>query len=119
MEPALLAVAAERFKLSVWQQLGLSFDTPWSGKIFLTLHPARSPDETVTITSNPFLNRWNYRVEFPDALVNTRYARALSAVLLLEIANRTAGAPTAMARKFPRGWWTDLRGRCSPTMEKK
>jgi hypothetical protein len=92
LEPALLAVAAERFKLSVWQQLGLPFDASWSGKIFLTLHPARSLDETVTITSNPFLNRWNYRVEFPDALANTRYARALSAVLLLEIANRTAAA---------------------------
>ena len=54
------------------------------------LHPARSLDEPVTIASNPFLNRWNYRVELPDVLANTRYARALSAVLLLEIANRSA-----------------------------
>ena len=92
LEPALLAVAAERFKISVWQQLGLPPDAPWSGKIFLTLHPARSLDETVTITSDPFLNRWNYRVELPDAIANTRYARALSAVLLLEIANRKAAA---------------------------
>ena len=90
LEPALLAVAAERFKISLWQQLGLKSDAPWSGKIFLALHPARSLDETVTITSHPFNNHWDYRVEFPDALVKPHYARALAAVLLLEIANRTA-----------------------------
>src|ERR1017187_7960571 len=92
LEPALLAVAAERFKFSLWQQLGLPPDVSWSGKIFLILHPARSLDEPVTITSDPFLNRWNYRVELPDVLARARYARALSAVLLLEIANRTAAA---------------------------
>ena len=92
LEPALLAVAAERFKISLWQQLGLPPAAPWSGKIFLAVRPARSLDEGVTITSSPFLNRWSYRVEFPDALAPTRYARALSAVLLLEIANRSARA---------------------------
>jgi hypothetical protein len=89
LEPALLAVAAERFKISLWQQLGLKSDASWSGKIFLVLHPARSADESVTITTSPFLKSWNYRVEFPDALAPTRYARALSAVLLLELANRS------------------------------
>src|SRR5665213_910146 len=92
LEPALLAVAAERFKISLWRQLGLDSAAPWSGKIFLVLHPARSLDETVNIASDPFLNRWNYRVELPDVLARPRYARALSAVLLLEIANRTAAA---------------------------
>jgi hypothetical protein len=92
LEPALLAVAAERFKLSLWQQLGLKPDVSWSGEIFLILHPAHSSDEPVTIACDPFLNRWNYRVELPDALARPRYARALSAVLLLEIANRTAPA---------------------------
>jgi hypothetical protein len=90
LEPALLAVAAERFKISLWRQLGLASDAPWSGKVFLVLHPARALDETVTVASEPFINHWNYRVEFPAALAKTRYARALSAVLLLEIANRTA-----------------------------
>jgi hypothetical protein len=90
LEPALLAVAAERFKISLWQQLGLNADAPWSGKIVLVLHPARSPDETVAIASSPFLNHWNYQVNLPDVLDKMRYARALSAVLLLEIANRTA-----------------------------
>jgi len=92
LEPALLAVAAERFKISLWHELGLAPDTAWSGKVFLVQHPARSPDEPVNIVSSPFLNRWDYRVELPDVLTQTRYARALSAVLLLEIANRAAGS---------------------------
>ncbi len=92
LEPALFAVAAERFKISLWQQLGLKSDAAWSGKIFLVVHPARAPDESVAIASSPFLNHWNYRVEFPDVLPKPRYARALAAVLLLEIANRSARA---------------------------
>jgi hypothetical protein len=91
LKTALLAVAAERFKISLWRQLGLPADAAWSGKIHLRLHPAASPEETVTITSTPFLDRWSYGVDLPDWLWKTRYARALSGVLLLEIANRSAG----------------------------
>jgi hypothetical protein len=90
LDAALLAVAAERFKLSLRQELGLAADAPWSGKIFLRLHPARSTDENVTITSTPFLDHWDYAVDLPDILGKMRYARALSAVLLLELANRSA-----------------------------
>jgi hypothetical protein len=90
LEPALLAITAERFKTFLWQQLGLKPDAPWLGKIYLALHPARSLDETVTIVANPFVNHWDYRVELPDTLLSTRYARALVAVLLSEIANRNA-----------------------------
>ena len=91
LKTALLAVAAERFKISLWRQLGLPADAAWSGKIHLRLHPAASAEETVTITSTPFLDRWSYGVDLPDRLWKTRYARALSGVLLLEIANRSAG----------------------------
>lgn len=105
LEPSLLAVAAERFKIFLWQQLGMKSDASWSGKIYLVLHPARSLDETVTITSTPFLDHWNYRVELPDVLVNTRYARALSAVLLLEIANRTT-PPDGRSAEIP-AWLVD------------
>src|SRR5580658_979306 len=90
LNTALLAVAAERFKISIWQQLGLPVNTPWSGKIFLRLHPALSLDETANITSSPFLDRWNYRVDLPDRLTKTSYARTLSGVVLLELANRAA-----------------------------
>jgi len=92
LESALVAVAAERFKSDLWHELGFKPDTAWSGKIFLALQPARSRDDGVTIASSVTLRAWNYRVELPDVLLQTRYARALTAVLLLEIANRTASA---------------------------
>lgn len=86
----LLAVASERFKISLWQQLGIPPNSSWSGKIFLQVHPALSLDETVVIKCSPFLDHWNYEVELPDAIAKNRYARALSGVLLLELANRSA-----------------------------
>ena len=108
LKTALLAVAAERFKISLWQQLGLPANTSWSGKIYLRLHQARSLDETVTITSFPFLNHWNYEVDLPDILAKTRYARAMSGVLLLEFANRAAnpGAGIGHSAEVP-AWLVD------------
>jgi len=105
LNTALLAVAAERFKSSLWQQLGIPAQDHWSGKIFLRLHPARSGDELVTITAAPFLNRWSYTVELPDRVSALRYARALSGVLLLELANRTA-APEGHSAELP-AWLVD------------
>jgi hypothetical protein len=88
LEPSLLAVSAERFKAALWREIGLAPDSSWSGKIFLVLHPARALDETVLVAAQPFIRRWNYRLELPDLISRNRCARALSAVLLLEIANR-------------------------------
>lgn len=89
LEPALLAVGAERFKTLLWRQLGLKPDFPWLGKIHLNVQPAHSPDDDVTVASSYLLRTWDYYVALPDILTRTRYARALSAVLLLEIANRS------------------------------
>ena len=88
LEPALLAVSAERFRTALWLQLGLNPGGNWSGKIILTLHPARSPLDEVNLTIGPLLQVWHYRVELPDVLTRTHYTRALAAVLLLEFANR-------------------------------
>src|SRR5882724_11387642 len=101
LEPSLLAVSAERFKISLWRQLGLKPGANWSGKIFLTLHPARTPNDEVTINIGPVLKTWNYRVDLPDVVTRTRYARALAAVLLLEIANRGNPDPNHSAEIPP------------------
>lgn len=90
LDAPLLAVSAERFKVALWRSLGLSANASWNGKIFLVLHSARSLDEDVVIASQPFIRLWNYRLELPDLITRNRYARAFSAVLLLEIANRNA-----------------------------
>jgi hypothetical protein len=101
LEPALVVVAAERFKTLLWHELGLKPEAPWSGKIFLTLRPAHSLEDEVFIASAPFSQAWNYRLEMPDVLPCQRYARALATVLLMEIANRRHAVGADQAAEIP------------------
>jgi hypothetical protein len=101
LEPALLAVSAERIKELLWRRLEIKGQ--WRGQIYLVLRPASSLDENVTITVTHFTRGWNYRVELPDVLAQTRFARALTGVLLLEFANRNAADRSA---EVP-AWLTD------------
>ena len=104
LDPALLSVSAERIKNSLRRLLGLAANAPWHGKIFLVLHPALAPDEDVTIISQPYLNTWNYRVELPNVLSQTRYLRAMTSVLLSELAD--GDARKTRAAVIP-DWLTD------------
>ena len=108
LEPALLAISAERFKQSLWRQLGLKPDAPWTGKIFITLRPARSLNDPVTLAVGPLLKAWNCRVELPDLVTRIRFGRALSAALLLEFASRTAKDP-GLVPEIP-AWLADGLG---------
>ncbi len=93
LEPALLAISAERAKGALWRELGVGGQ--WRGQIFLALRPARSFDEEVFVISTRFNDGWSYRVELPDIVSRTRLSRALASVLLLELANRKAGERSA------------------------
>jgi hypothetical protein len=88
LDPALLAVAAERVRRAVWRQLGVDLLTPWRGRIYLALHPAAAPDEPVSIISTPFDGVWNYRIELPNVVSRPQLTRALTGAVLLELANR-------------------------------
>jgi hypothetical protein len=90
LEPALLAVSADRFRESFLNKLGVNPTAQWSGKIYLVLHPAQSLDENVEIISSRLGDGWDYHVLIPDVVPRERLARALTAVLLLEYANRNA-----------------------------
>ena len=108
LEPALLAISAERIKEALGRELnpelrGLDLPPPPSGKIFLVLHPAQSTDEGVTIVSRWSPGGWDYQVRLPDVLFRTRYLRAMTGVLLLEFANRNARVRSA---EIP-AWLTD------------
>ncbi len=89
LEPALLAVSAERIKGSICARLGID-GSAWHGQIFLALHPAQSLDDNVAVLSTRFNNAWIYRVDLPDIVSRTRLTRALTGVVLLEFANRAA-----------------------------
>ena len=101
LDPALLAVSAERIKELLWHRIEIK--DAWRGQIYLALHPAQSLDESVTILSQPLPGGWKYRVELPDVISQTRFARALTGVLLLEFANRNAADRSA---EIP-AWLTD------------
>jgi hypothetical protein len=90
LEPALLAVSAERIKDALWRRLEVHADTPGRGQIYLAIHPARALDEPVNIIARRLDHGWVYRVELPDILTRVRFTRALTGVVLLELANRDA-----------------------------
>ena len=101
LDPALLVISAERIREMLWRKLEIK--GPWRGQVYLLLHPARALDENVTITASRAASGWSYRVELPDVLSPTRFARALTGVLLLEFANRDAATRSA---EVP-AWLTD------------
>lgn len=86
-DPAVLAVTAAHARTYFLGQLGWGRNVPWTGKIFLNVHPARSVDEPVRIEVYPFDGVWDYRVEMPDLVSRARIAQALAGVVLLERAN--------------------------------
>ncbi len=88
LEPTLVTVSCERIKQALTRELGAT--ASWSGMVYLVLHPAQAPGDTITITSERFKDGWQYRVDFPDFVEQSRYVRVIVQVLLLEMANRTA-----------------------------
>ena len=93
LEPRLVTISCERIKQNLSRELGVT--SPWRGKVFLALHPARAAGQKITITSERFRDGWQYRVDLPDVVERTRYTRAVVQVLLLELANREAGSRLA------------------------
>src|SRR5262245_22215355 len=61
LEPALLVISCERIKQVLYRELDAA--GPWEGKVFLSLHHARSGDDPVTIVAEKGRNTWSYRVD--------------------------------------------------------
>jgi len=88
LDPTLLPVSCERIKDGVYSKLGVA--AAWKGTIFVTLYPARSIEDNVTITPVDFQDGWRYRVELPSLVNRWDFVRAMVHVILLEMANRGA-----------------------------
>ncbi len=93
LDPTLLPISAERIKQILCRELGAP--NRWEGKIFLTLYPTHSEEDTITVESDLFRDRWQYRVLLPEVVDRARYVEAMTQVILLEMANRQAGAHSA------------------------
>jgi hypothetical protein len=89
LDATLLPVSCERIKQIVIRQLEL--DAGWTGKIFLSLYPASSGQDAITISPRKFRDGWRYGVELPDLVERFDFVRAVVHVVLLEAANRQAG----------------------------
>jgi hypothetical protein len=88
LEPTLLAISAERIKQELSREL--EANQPWRGKIFVTLYPAAGAEDGAVLGSEQFSDGWQYRLLLPDVIERGRYVRAITQVLLLELANRSA-----------------------------
>jgi hypothetical protein len=96
LDPALLAVSAERIKNSVLKKIGIQSENGLvGGIIYLTLQPAQALDENVAVFPERFGEHWIYHVVLPDVLPRERLARALTSVFLMDYANRNGGPHSA------------------------
>ncbi|MBI3849519.1 MAG: hypothetical protein HY298_04400 [Verrucomicrobia bacterium] len=93
LEPPILAISCERIKKALANELGAA--NSWRGKIYVVLRPVRSVDDGIAINASQFTDGWMYQVELPDAVESSRLLRAMVRVVLLEMANRNAGARQA------------------------
>lgn len=93
LEPSLVVVSCERIKQAVWSELGVSGQ--WSGKIIISLRPARSVDDPITVVCNRFRNVWDYQLDMPQTVDRRRFLGAIVRTVLLELANRNSGARSA------------------------
>ena len=104
LEPALVAVSCERIKQTLLNTLGVR--DQWRGKIYLNLHPATAYDEEIMVTATRYNDGWKYQLSLPDVVDSDRFVRAITQVLLVEMANRqfpaqSAVLPTWLAEGLP------------------
>ena len=86
MEPTVLVLTCERVRTEFLKELGLG--EAWSGRIQVIVQGELRPSEPVLVESQWFPGGWRYRMVLPGQLERLRLVRALTRVLLLEIANR-------------------------------
>lgn len=89
LDPKLVTVSCERIKEALLQELRMN--DQWRGAIYISLHPVRQDNESIVVTSVRYIDGWSYRVDAPEQVNTARFIKAVTQVLLLEIANRQPG----------------------------
>ena len=93
LDPTLTAVSLERIRHAVLAELGLP--EKWRGLITVSTQPVQEDDPTVRVASVHYPEGWGYRVALPERIDKERFIRVAVEVILIEIANRNAGAREA------------------------
>ena len=93
LEPTIAAVSCERVKALLLRQLRAA--DAWRGKVFVTLYPAQTANDGISLRAEYFRDGWQYEISVPDVVDRVTYVKAMTQILLLEIANRGAAERSA------------------------
>lgn len=106
LDASALTMSCERIKQALLRKL----DVPdqWQGRIYLDLHQARSPDETIMVMPSVYGRNWDYHIALPDVLERPRVVSAVVEVLLLEMANRDSGRSAEIPAWLTQGLTQEL-----------
>lgn len=86
LRPDLLTVTCERVKKAVLQRLDLRDD--YRGKVHLHLQRQPAIERSVAIRPQVYRDGWQFHLALPDRIEWPRLVRAITEVVLLEMANR-------------------------------
>jgi len=93
LDPNTVAVSCERIKQSLLREMGLP--DLWYGRIFVGISSSMATNQAPVIGAKLFTGGWVYRLELPAQIERLKLVRGVVQVLLMEIANRNAGARSA------------------------
>ncbi|HXR06928.1 MAG TPA: hypothetical protein VN765_06330 [Candidatus Acidoferrum sp.] len=93
LEPSVLVISCEKIKQSLLTTLGRS--DQWQGLISLRINPALPADQSPLLEGMYSPRGWNYQLMLPSSIEPKLLLRAVVNALLMEDANRHAGAQSA------------------------
>lgn len=93
LDSDVLAVSCERVKQMLLRELGVA--DVWRGRVYVAVNSDLTNNSPAVIVARPFTDGWHYRMDVPLQMDRAKLVRGLVQVLLMEIANRTAGLRSA------------------------
>jgi hypothetical protein len=93
LEPALLVVSCERIKEALLKELGMT--DVWGSRVELLIDGDLGPEAMPKLGAVRGRREWSYELDLPKTIRPQALERALVGALLVEMANRSAGAESA------------------------
>jgi len=114
LQPSLLVVSCEQVKTLLLGRLEMA--DRWQGRIDLTINPSLAEDRGPQLRAEFGERGWNYKLELPGRVQEQILMRWLICSVLLEMANRQAGAQSAeIPLWLVEGMSADLQANNLPT----